>query len=99
MQDAATTLALKFRYLAIVHGTIGRAEVNSPFCYLFDTTARADRLIVDLHVGLHFVVVAKPLRINRIRECRARPVQKHLGRAWEKRESGDDQTPYRRQAV
>jgi hypothetical protein len=61
------------------HGHVGGAEIHGALGELADTTAGADRLIVNLHVGVGGMVFLKPLLINGRRERGARCVD-GLGR-------------------
>src|SRR5262249_30280739 len=55
------------------------AEVDSPFEYLADAAAAADRLVVDLYVGLALVELVEPLRVDRVGERRAGAVDEYGG--------------------
>ena len=60
--------------LRLVHRPVGGAEVHRALGELADAAAGADGLVVDLHAGL-LVVGVEPLRIDRIGERGAGPVQ------------------------
>ena len=57
------------------HGHVGGAEINGALGHLADAAAGANRLVVDLNARMCRAVFSKPLRINRIRECRTCPGQ------------------------
>src|SRR5205807_2021458 len=61
--------------LLIGHGAIAGAEVDRAGLNLFNAAAAANRLIVDLNVGMQIVVFAEPLGINWIGKSSARPGQ------------------------
>src|ERR1700694_796044 len=61
--------------LFIGHRAIAGAEVDRSCLNLFDPAAAANRLIVDLNVGMQVMVLAEPLGINWVGESSARPGQ------------------------
>jgi hypothetical protein len=58
------------RHLLVGHGGVGGAEVDRALGDLLDATAGADGLVVEANVGLQLVVVAEPLRVERVRKGR-----------------------------
>jgi len=72
VQDPEAVFVLKSLELLVVHGAIGSAEVHGAFGDLLDAAAGTDGLIVDLKIGVLFVVFVKPLGIHGVRKCRAR---------------------------
>ena len=54
--------------LIVRHRTVRGAEEDGAGGELADAAARADRLVVDLHVRMHLVVLVEPLRIDRVGE-------------------------------
>src|SRR5207245_10525626 len=74
MQD----VAVDRRDGRVLHGCVASAEVDRAIGELPDTAARADGLIVQLDVGVGFVVRQHPILIDDVRERGARAVQLHL---------------------
>ena len=54
--------------LVVGHRPVARAEEDRLARQLLDAAARADRLVVDLDVGVDLVVLGEPLRVDRVRE-------------------------------
>ena len=67
-------LDLRLAQLLVGHWAVASTEVNGAGQHLADSAAAADRLIVDLNLGVGLVILAKPLGIHRIRKSCARPV-------------------------
>src|SRR5579862_3756649 len=65
--------------LLVIYRHVAGAEVHRAGLQLADAAAAADRLIVDLNVGVLVVVLAEPLLVNGIGEGRPGPVQFRLG--------------------
>ncbi len=74
------------RDLLVGHRAVGGAEEDRTGAELADAAARADGLIVDLHVRVQLVVVAEPLRIDRVGERCPRSVDLHVLRDRRKRQ-------------
>ncbi len=79
-------LARRGEQLVVRHGTICGAEEDRLGRDLTNAAARTDRLIVDLYGRMRLVVLVEPLRVDRIRERRARSVDLHVLR----RDAGDE---------
>src|SRR5260370_9593071 len=60
--------------LVVVHGAVGSGDIRGAFGHLLDAAAGADRLIVDLKIGVLLVVLVEPLGIHGVRKSRARSV-------------------------
>src|SRR5713226_9749511 len=76
MQNPGAMLILVGLELLVVHGAIGGAEIHGAFGDLLDAAAGADRLIVDLKIGVPLVVFVEPLGIHGVRKCCARTVNR-----------------------
>ena len=63
--------------LFVGHRAIGGAEIDRAGLQLANTAARADRLIVNLNVGVRRVVDVKPFRIDGVGERSAGGVEEH----------------------
>src|ERR1035438_2377362 len=72
-------LVLHLADLLVGHGHVRRAEVHGAFGELPDSSAGADRLVVDLRVRIRFAELVEPFAVDRIRERGARRVDQHLG--------------------
>jgi hypothetical protein len=69
------------------HRSVGGPEEDRLVRELPDAPSRADRLVVDRHVGMELVVFGEPLRIDRVGERRAGAVDLH-GRGDRRRRRG-----------
>src|SRR5439155_8139104 len=67
--------------LLVGHRPIGGAEIDGAVGHLPDAAAAADRLIVDLHLGITLVELVEPLRVDRIGERGPRTVDQDGGTA------------------
>src|SRR6266851_1192669 len=76
MQNPKAVLILESLELIVVHGAIGGAEIHGAFGDLLNAAAGADRLIVNLKIGVLLVVFVKPLGIHGVRKCCARTVDR-----------------------
>src|SRR6185369_1980044 len=63
-------LGFGLRQLLVGHRTVTGTEVERAGKNLADSATGTDGLIVDLNVGVEFVVLAEPLGVDRIREGR-----------------------------
>ena len=70
-----------FAQVIITHRSVGGAEIDRLRHYLLLPASRTDRLIVEPYGRIHLRVFVEPLRVNRIRERRARAVDQHLRRS------------------
>ena len=65
------------RELLVAHRAVRGAEIHGACCSCANSAARADGLIVDLHVRVGRVIHVKPLRVDRDRERGACGIQKY----------------------
>ena len=75
MKNACPSLLLESGDLLILHGAVAGSEVNSASSYLRNSAAAANRLVVDLNIGVLLMVFIKPFRVDRIREGGTRCVE------------------------
>src|ERR1019366_7456274 len=81
VKRAAAPLFSEVRELRIGHRAIAGAEIDSTFCGLLYSAPGANRLIVELDIWMHLVVLVEPLGIHWVRERGPRSVHQGLGRA------------------
>src|SRR5712664_373211 len=87
VQDAESVFILESLELIVVHGAIGTTEIHGAFGDLLNAAAGANRLIVDLKIGVLLVVLVKPLRIHGVRKSGTRTVDRE--RAIRPQNAGD----------
>ena len=73
--------AWRFGQVLVAHRPIGCTEIDRLREDLFLPSTRADRLVIEPYGRIDLRVCIKPLRVNRIRKRRARPVDHHLRRS------------------
>jgi hypothetical protein len=81
--------SVHFKQLFVGHGAVSGAKIHSFGRDLANASARADGLIVDLNVGVNFMVLIKPFAVDRIWERSPRSVEYRFGQRvnyWRKRE-------------
>ena len=71
-------LRLRLLKLFVGHWTVGRSEIDGALDDLANSPTRANRLIVDLNLRKLAMIFVEPLRINRVRESCACPIDKDL---------------------
>src|SRR5260370_124308 len=76
VQEGESVLIVKNLELIVVHGAIGSTEIHGAFGDLLNAAAGANRLIVDLKIGVLLVVLVKPLRIHGVRKSGTRTVNR-----------------------
>src|SRR5260370_3271720 len=65
--------------LLVIHRPVGGAEIDRAFRDLLDSSARPDRLIVNLYLWIFLLVLTEPFGIHGIREARASPIDRKRG--------------------
>ena len=74
-RTTGSALLLEKCDLFVVHRAVAGPEVDRAFGDLPNAAPRADGLIVDLNVGVQFVVLVEPLRVHGVGKRRPGPVQ------------------------
>ena len=81
--------------LLIAHGAVAGAKIHRARLHLTNPAAAANRLIVDLNIGMQIVVLVKPLGVDRVRKGCAGSVQSRLRQRASGKHSDAEEHPER----